>query len=83
MLGLRAMQPLRATVKNGRITIDEPTDLPEGTTLYLEPIETLDDMDPDERQALQAVLDRSMEEERQGKVIPASVVLAEMRRRRP
>ena len=83
MLGLRAMQPLRATVKNGRITIDEPTDLPEGTTLYLEPIETLDDMDPDERRALQAMLDRSREDVRHGRVIPANAAIAELRRRMP
>jgi hypothetical protein len=83
MLGLRAMKPLRATVQNGRITLDEPTDLPEGTILYLEPVETLDDMDPDERQALLAAIDRSMEDERQGRLIPASEAIAELRRRRP
>jgi hypothetical protein len=29
--------PVRARVKNGRLRVDEPTDLPEGTELYLVP----------------------------------------------
>jgi hypothetical protein len=29
--------PVRARVKNGRLLVDEPTDLPDGTELYLVP----------------------------------------------
>ena len=82
MLGLRAMQPLRATVKNGRITLDEPTDLPEGTVLELEAVDTLDDMDPEDREALMQCLERSIREAEQGLVVPAEEVLANLRRKR-
>ena len=37
----RAMQPLKARVHNGRLVLDEPTDLPEGEVVELVP---LDDM---------------------------------------
>ncbi len=32
------MGPLRAVVKNGRLTLSEPTALPEGAVVYLEPV---------------------------------------------
>jgi hypothetical protein len=33
------MQPLRAHVRNGRLVLDEPTDLPEGEVVYLQPVD--------------------------------------------
>jgi hypothetical protein len=33
------MQPLNAIVKNGRLTLDEPTDLPDGRVVVLLPFE--------------------------------------------
>jgi hypothetical protein len=41
------MQPLRAHVRNGRLVLDEPTDLPEGQMVELVPRET-----PAERHAV-------------------------------
>jgi hypothetical protein len=35
------MQPLNAVVKNGRLTLDEPTDLPDGQVVVLLPLEEL------------------------------------------
>ncbi len=35
------MQPHHAVVKNGRLTLDEPTDLPEGRIVVLIPLEEL------------------------------------------
>ena len=35
------MQPRHAIVKNGRLTLDEPTDLPEGRIVLLIPLEEL------------------------------------------
>ena len=35
------MQPRHAVVKNGRLTLDEPTDLPEGRVVLLIPLEEL------------------------------------------
>ena len=50
------MQPLKAHVKNGRLVLDEPTDLPDGEVIYLHPIEAEvgagDGFDNDERAAL-------------------------------
>jgi hypothetical protein len=41
------MLPLRARVTNGRLVLDEPTTLPEGTELELAPVEDdLDDAGP-------------------------------------
>ncbi len=37
------MHALKATVKNGHLVIDEPTDLPEGTELYLVPVNEEDE----------------------------------------
>jgi len=36
---LRTMRPVRAIVKGGRLLVDEPTDLPEGTALELLPVD--------------------------------------------
>jgi hypothetical protein len=33
------MHAFKVQVRNGRITLDEPTDLPEGTELYLLPVD--------------------------------------------
>jgi len=35
------MEPCNAVVKNGRLTLDEPTDLPEGRVVVLIPLEAL------------------------------------------
>ena len=43
----RGMQPLKAHVKNGRLTLDEPTDLPEGQVVYLQRIDGFDVIDRD------------------------------------
>jgi hypothetical protein len=55
------MQPLKAQVHNGRLVLDEPTDLPEGEVIYLRPMEasvdTEDDFDDAEREALHAAID--------------------------
>jgi hypothetical protein len=78
------MQPLRAHVKNGRLLLDEPTDLPEGEVIDLMPVDDVlaadaDDLDDDERAALHADLDASIAEAKAGKLIDADVVLAELR----
>jgi hypothetical protein len=48
------MVPLRARVKNGRLVLDEPTALPEGTEVELA---LPDELDDDERARLHAALD--------------------------
>ncbi len=65
------MQPLKARVHNGRLVLDEPTDLPEGEVLYLQPVGTVvgsddDDFDDDERRALHHALDEGIAAARAG-----------------
>ena len=72
---------LRARVEKGRLVIDEPTDLPEGTVLDLIVEERVDDLDPAEREALNAALDRALEQVERGEVVSAEKVLARLRAR--
>jgi hypothetical protein len=72
---------LRARVQNGRLVLDEPTDLPEGLEVELAIVNGADDLDDDDRARLHAALDASEEEFRAGLGIPASEVIAELRRR--
>ena len=71
---------VRARVKNGRLTLDEPTDLPEGAEVELVAV-TDDDLDDEDRARLHAALAASEEEFRSGKGIPAADVIADLRRR--
>ena len=62
---------------HGRIHVDEPTDLPEGTELELLVVDELDD---DERARLHAALRASEEEFAAGKSVSADDFLAQLRR---
>ena len=72
---------VRAQVRNGRLIVDAPTMLPEGTVLDLVVDDEGDDLDPAERAARDAALLRAWEEARAGKGTPASKVIARLRRR--
>jgi len=71
------MQPLKAHVHNGRLVLDEPTDLPEGAEVRLT-ISDDDEMDDEERARLHAALERSMAQAKAGKLIDADVVLGRL-----
>jgi hypothetical protein len=73
---------IRARVSNGRLIVNEPTDLPEGTVLDLVVDDEGDDLDDNERQVLHAHLDKAMIAVRAGKGRPAEDVLADLRDRR-
>ena len=75
------MPGLRARVHNGRLVVDEPTDLPEGTVLDLVVDDEGDDMDEAERAALDASISRALDAARCGKVRPAADVVADLRRK--
>ena len=77
---LRLMSPLRARVRNGRLVLDEPTDLPEGTEVDLVPADGWDDLDDEDRQRLHEALAASEEDVEQGRVASAAEVLEEIRR---
>ena len=76
------MHGLRARVHKGRLVVDEPTDLPEGTVLDLVVDDEGDDMDDTERAALDASIARSLDAVRAGRVRPATEVVAGLRTRR-
>lgn len=76
------MQPLKAHVKNGRLVLDEPTDLPEGTEVTLSITDDGGDYDDEERERINESLAVSFEQARNGQLIDADVVLARLRARR-
>lgn len=75
------MSSFRAHVRNGRIVLDVPTDLPDGTTLDLVTADSWDDLDADGRRALHDALARSAAEAAAGLTIPAADVLNKLRAR--
>jgi hypothetical protein len=70
------MTPVKAIVKHGRLIVDEPTDLPDGTELELLPV---DDMDDAERAALMASIERGLAQVDGGEGVPAAEALRRLR----
>jgi hypothetical protein len=78
------MQALKAHVHNGRLVLDEPTDLPEGEVVELVPLDEVlarggDYLDDEDRAALHRELEASIAEAKAGQLIDADEVLAELR----
>ncbi len=66
------MSSIRARVRNGRLIVDEPTSLPEGTELDLVVDDEGDHLDEAERAALNAAISRAWASVQAGKgVLPA------------
>ena len=76
------MSPLRARVKDGRLVLDEPTTLPEGTVIDLVADDEGDDLTDDERRVLHDALSASWKSAETGRLRPASAILEELRCRR-
>ncbi len=76
------MSPLRARVEKGRLVLDEPTTLPEGTVVQLVADDEDDDFTDEERRALHDALSAAWKSAESGQLRPASVILDELRRRR-
>ncbi len=72
---------LRARVCGGRLVLDEPSSLPEGTEVELIPTGDIDDLDPEERARLHGFLADSIRKHVPGTGIPADEVLARLRAR--
>jgi hypothetical protein len=73
-----------AQVKNGRLVMDEPTELPEGTIIELVSIDFVlanggDVMDKEERAALDRELETSLAEAEAGELLDFGEVLADLR----
>ena len=75
------MSGVRARVENGRLIVDEPTSLPEGTVIDLVFDDEGDDLDSAERQARDAALLRAWEQAQRGEGKSAQSVLEELRGR--
>ncbi len=76
------MSALRARVENGRLVLDEPTTLPEGTVVPLVADDEDDDLTDEERHALHEALSASWTSAEAGHLRPASEILNELRQRR-
>ena len=76
------MSALTARAHHGRLTLDVPTDLPEGAFLELVPAGTWEDFEVDERAALEADLDASEEDFCAGRHEPLTDVIAALRQPR-
>ena len=78
------MQPLKARVHNGRLVLDEPTELPEGEIVELVPRGTVldDEFDDEERAHLRQALDEGIEQMKAGQTIDLAEAMAELRAHR-
>ena len=74
--------PLRAVVRNGRIVLDEPTALPEGTVLHLVLDDEGDNLDDNDRAMLRAAIREGIAEADAGHMVAADELLADLRRSR-
>lgn len=72
-----------ATVRRGRLTLDEPTELPEGIVLDLVIDDEGDDLDPAERAALDRAISSSLRDAAAGRTAPAEDILERLRARGP
>jgi hypothetical protein len=72
---------LKARVKAGRLVVDEPTELPEGTEIELLPLDPGDWLDETDRAALHRALRDSAEDVQAGRLVDADVVLRQLRSR--
>lgn len=80
------MQPLKAHVKNGRLLLDEPTELPEGEVIELVPLDDVlanggDYLDDEERERLHQSIERGLEDVKAGRTVDARRMIEELRAR--
>jgi hypothetical protein len=71
---------IKAHVKNGRIVVDEPTELPEGSEVQLWVVEG-DDLDDAEREALHQAIRDGLADAKSGRTDDAREWAAELRSR--
>jgi hypothetical protein len=70
---------IKARVQDGRLVVDEPTDLPEGTVIELLPLDPGDWLDDADRAALHEALRQSDLDVTEGRLVDAEEVLRELR----
>ena len=72
---------IKARVRAGRLIVDEPTELPEGTELQLLPLDPGDWLDEADRAALHDALRESDADVAAGRLVDAEEILKEIRSR--
>jgi len=75
------MSQLRTRVRKGRIHLDEPTDLPEGTTLDLVVDDEGDELTPRDRKRLDRAIDKAWNSAKARRLRPAKKVISKLRAR--
>ena len=75
------MSAIRARVRNGRLIVDEPTSLPEGTELDLVVDDEGDNLDEAERAALNAAISRAWASVQAGKGVSLNEARAKAKAR--
>lgn len=69
----------RGQVHGGRLIVDEPIDLPDGSEVALSVVEEGDDLDDEDRARLHAAIRAGQAELDRGEGIPAADVIARLR----
>ena len=72
---------IKARVSAGRLVVDEPTDLPEGTEVNLLPLDPGDWLDEADRAALHKALRESNADVAAGRLVDADEILRDLRSR--
>ena len=72
---------IKARVHAGRLVVNEPTSLPEGTEVELLPLDPGDWLDDEDRAALHAALAQSASDVKAGRLIDVADVLKGLRSR--
>ncbi|MBA3392654.1 MAG: DUF104 domain-containing protein [Deltaproteobacteria bacterium] len=72
------MHALKARVENGRLKLDEPTDLPEGKEVAVVVVED-DGLSDSDREQLLKMIDESLADEASGDAESFSKVIADLR----
>ena len=70
-----------ALVRDGRLVVNTPTELPEGTTVTLLPLDPGDWLDDADRSALHQALGQSEADVAAGRLVDAAEVLRELKAR--
>ena len=79
--GTLSPMTIKARVRGGRLVVDEPTDLPEGTELQLLPLDPGDWLDDADRAALHEALRESDADIAAGRLVDVEDILKELRSR--
>jgi hypothetical protein len=72
---------IKGRVEGGRLRVDEPTNLPEGTEIEMVPLDPEEELDEADRKALHQLLEESEEDVKAGRFVDAADVLKGLRSR--